>query len=191
MLPTTHNLLATTSDQITTCKAILHDLKFTTPPYDSAAEPSTYEVLATHNILTAQQTQACYTNTHWCPTTFTVGQDVLLSTKGLELPQFTSRGCHALSNRFIGPYHIIPNPKPTPDSFKLQLPGHLTVHPVFHASLLRPYHAPSRFPLHPRTPVVSDFPLPIGAILGRRYFHGNLQYLAQFADGLSSWVPNQ
>jgi hypothetical protein len=194
--PAAKKLLDEAADVITTCQAHLHELNYVTakPGPDT---PTEIERLAAKNIR-ASQTRACkYFNQHRRPSTFQVGQRVLISTKDLKLPQFTSRGNWALSNRYIGPYTIIPNPKPTPDSFTVRLPGHSTMHRTFHSSLLRPYYEPSSFPLRPSIPALtSAFPpnkkLPIDSILARKYINGSIHYQVKWkGSDTTAWVPYQ
>jgi len=58
----------------------------------------------------------------------------MLSTKYLKLAY---KGCPKLMPRFVGPFRIsaIINPL----AFRLELPGRMRVHNVFHASLLKPF----------------------------------------------------
>jgi hypothetical protein len=190
-LPAVHSLLSSHADQITTCRALLGDRGFSFPKPNAADPPSPFESLAAQNIRQAQEVFSRYANQHRQPSNFVVGQQVLLSTRDLDLGQFTSRGCRALANRFVGPYVILPNPNPTPDSFLLRLPGHIRIHPVFHASLLRPYHDPQQFPGRPTRPALSDNPSLVVAILGRRVAQGNTQYLALLEDQSTHWFPAQ
>jgi len=67
--------------------------------------------------------------------TFEVGDQVLLSTKNIQLKH---KGCSKLSARFIGPFTIVE--KINPVAFKVDLPATMKkIHPVFHVSLLRKY----------------------------------------------------
>lgn len=90
------------------------------------------------------------------PVTISVGDKVMLSSKNID---FKSGGSRKLLPRWIGPFQVTEQINPV--AFKLdlsELSGRL--HPVFHASLLRPYHSDGRA-------VVQPAPLPV---------HGELEY---------------
>ena len=65
---------------------------------------------------------------------FEEGERVLLSTKDFDREQYSSRPCRKLGPKFIGPYKVrkdLGN-----DTYELELPGALDLHPTFHASQL-------------------------------------------------------
>ena len=67
------------------------------------------------------------------------GDLVMLSTRNLASLQV-----RAFRKRFIGPFKIIQ--KLSDVAYRLELPEELSIHNVFHISLLKPYHAcPERF----------------------------------------------
>jgi len=78
---------------------------------------------------------------------YAVGQEVLLSTKNLK---FKAAGSPKFAPRFVGPFKIISlvgkysqeNPKELEvvTAVKLELPPLMRIHPVFHVSLIKPYH---------------------------------------------------
>lgn len=75
------------------------------------------------------------------PLTFQVGDEVLLSSKHIHL----KTGPHTarkLLPQWIGPFAVLQVVNPA--AYKLKLPSSLQVHPVFHVSLLKPYHASGR-----------------------------------------------
>ena len=89
----------------------------------------------------AQTSQAYYANLHRdLNRTFQVGDDVLLSTKGLKV-KFLARNSHKLQPLYIGPFKI--TQKLSPVSYRLQLPPTLGIHDVIYISKLRSYHAPA------------------------------------------------
>jgi len=65
---------------------------------------------------------------------FQVGDMVMLSTKYLKLAY---NGCPQLVPRFVGPFRVAAVMNPL--AFRLESPGHMRVHNVFHASLLKPF----------------------------------------------------
>ena len=89
----------------------------------------------------AQTSQAYHANRHRdLNRTFAVGDDVLLSTKGLKV-KFLAKNSHKLQPLYIGPFKI--TQKLSPVSYRLQLPPTLRIHDVIYISKLRPYHAPT------------------------------------------------
>ena len=81
--------------------------------------------------------------------TYQVGDQVLLSTKNIKLRS----GCSKFLPRWLGPFTIIDHCGHHRSSeeglsqvvaYKLGLPDHMRIHPVFHVSLLQPYHASGR-----------------------------------------------
>jgi hypothetical protein len=64
---------------------------------------------------------------------FEEGEEVWLNIKNFQLPE-------SLSHKFLGPY-VSPFKvleKKFPDTYKLDLPENLRIHPIFHVSLLKP-----------------------------------------------------
>ena len=53
----------------------------------------------------------------------------------------TTRPCHKLDFKKLGPFRIIDQVNPV--AFRLDLPSHYRIHNVFHASLLELYHSSS------------------------------------------------
>jgi hypothetical protein len=87
-------------------------------------------------LVVAQERQARYADRHRRELKLAVGDQVLLTTEGLQLRNFTNKLC----SRFIGPFPIteIVNA----NAFKLKLPPQLkALHPVFNISKLKPYVA--------------------------------------------------
>jgi hypothetical protein len=77
---------------------------------------------------------------------FAVGDKVRLSTANLSLPSTMSR---KLTARFIG--FLVVERVVNPVAYKLKLPASLKIHPVFHISLLQPWHEDAEFPAHQPT----------------------------------------
>ena len=57
----------------------------------------------------------------------------MLSTANLRLP-----GAKKLNSKWLGPFKITAVISPV--AYRLELPSTMAIHPVFHASLLKPYH---------------------------------------------------
>ncbi|KAG8926639.1 hypothetical protein FRC01_008570 [Tulasnella sp. 417] len=96
-------------------------------------------IMTAHDaVIAARVQQTHYANKRHHHAEFAEGDLVYLSTENLNLPKGRSR---KLVPRYIGPYKI--NKVKSPGaSFELELPIELQrrgIHPVFHASLLRPH----------------------------------------------------
>jgi RNase H-like domain found in reverse transcriptase/Reverse transcriptase (RNA-dependent DNA polymerase)/Integrase zinc binding domain/Chromo (CHRromatin Organisation MOdifier) domain/Retroviral aspartyl protease/Integrase core domain len=91
-------------------------------------------------ILAAQQRQKAYADTKRRDVEFAVGDQVLLSTKNIQLK--TLQGVDKLLPKFIGPFSV--ESKVGMVAYRLSLPSHVKIHPVFHVSLLKPYRSDGR-----------------------------------------------
>ena len=82
---------------------------------------------------------------------FEVGDEVLLSTKNLT-PVLKNDGSNKLGPLYVGPFKVL---EKLTGSYKLQLPQHMKIHPIFHVSQLRLYRVPKakRCRYHFRDPV--------------------------------------
>ena len=68
-----------------------------------------------------------------------MGDKILLSTKNLKLKnEERTLAKMKLLPRYIGPYAITARVGKV--AYRLALPGHTRIHPVFHVSQLKPYH---------------------------------------------------
>lgn len=88
----------------------------------------------------AQDRQTEYANRKRREYEFSVGDQVLLSTANLSLKDSAIK---KLSPKWCGPFKIVHKINAT--AYKLQLPKKMRMHPVFHASLLKPYVASTKF----------------------------------------------
>ena len=92
---------------------------------------------AVRNMENARDRQTHYANQHRRDFIFKEGEEVLVSTKNLKLPEGVTR---KLSHKYNGPFKIVEVISPT--VYKLQLPeAWKHKHPVFHVSLLKKYTA--------------------------------------------------
>src|SRR3954449_13054919 len=96
---------------------------------------------ATDALVLAKANQEKYANQHRRDVSFSVGDQVLLSSSHIHLESQAQHPSRKLQARFIGPYTILA--KVSPVTYKLELPPSLNIHPVFHVSLLRAYTTPS------------------------------------------------
>lgn len=163
-------------------------------PTQSNADHHLVEV-AQSNIVDAQKRLIKYADHKRRPHSFKTGDLVMMSTKDLELDQFTTRPNRALSPRFIGPYPI---EKPVGNtSFRLKFPSHVRIHPVVHASQLKPYEDPAQFPGRPavnrdtlKLPGKLDWV--IKDIIGHRSRNRLREFLVTWVDQAecdASWIP--
>jgi hypothetical protein len=72
--------------------------------------------------------------------TFHLGDEVMLSTKNITLQKGT--GVKKLMPQWLGPFRV--ERVVSPLAYRLELPPSMKMHPVFHVSLLKPYHPSGR-----------------------------------------------
>jgi hypothetical protein len=109
---------------------------------------------------------------------FKVGDKVWLSTRNIK----TQRPTGKLDHKRLGPFQIIEATGTR--SFKLALPHTMKIHPVFHMSLLEPYHndtIPGREPT-PSPPVIieQNEEYEVEQIIDSRIHRNTLQYLVHW-----------
>ena len=140
--------------------------------------------MAKDALMIAQDRQSQYANKHHCHHTYNLGDKVMLNAQNINNPVDKSRSTRKLSPKYLGPFtitHII-----STTTYKLDLPNTLKVHPVFHISMLKPYHeTPDEFehitPLPPITiPETNKKEYEVENILDKRLFRGKPQYLVKW-----------
>jgi len=94
--------------------------------------------VVTENIKQAQEYQENYANKRRRDDKYEIGDMVLLSTNNIVLGSQKQRPSKKLQPRYIGPYQVIATIGQV--SYKLSLPHHLKIHPVFHISQLKRYY---------------------------------------------------
>lgn len=100
---------------------------------------------ATTSLERAQQRQAQYVDAHRRDVTFTVGDQVLLSTEHLKLIGPAHMRTAKFAYRYIGPFTI--KRKVNDNAYELELPSAMHIHPVINISRLKMYQDPrERFP---------------------------------------------
>lgn len=97
---------------------------------------------AKSNLIKAQTLQMDNANRSRGPDPeFKIGDQVLLSAQNLSSTNIGSAGARKLGPKWVGPFKIIRVISPV--TFELDLPAAWSVHPVFHAHVLRPFKSPS------------------------------------------------
>jgi hypothetical protein len=169
------------------CKTALQKIGLNSEPNLKYTHNNPFEEIARKNMEEAQKKYSKYANRKRSEVQIKKGDLVLISTKDLDVTSYTSRTCKALSPRYIGPYLVIKEISKT--SFRVRLPGHVTLHPVFHASQLVLYKKPIKEvkAFTGYIPKVKDIPLI--KILNRKVQAGSTYYLAKWLNNEEHWVP--
>ena len=126
--------------------------------------------------------QAQQANKHRRELTFRIGDQVRLSTTNLQLPSTMSK---KLAAKYLGPFTV--EKVISHVAYKLKLPQSLKIHPVFHVSLLQPWHKDPEFPTHvdatvyhPPPVVPDDEQYLVEALLDKRISRGRTEYLVRW-----------
>ena len=101
---------------------------------------------AREHLLTAQERQAAAANRHRRDDAFRVGDQVLLSTEGLQLRNFTNKLC----SRFVGPFAV--TAVVNANAYTIALPPQMqALHPTFNIDKLKRYReGRADFPTRPQ-----------------------------------------
>lgn len=144
-------------------------------------------------IMVANETYTKYTSPKRREHTFEVGSKVLLSTKFFRPPADKERR-RKLSSKYAGPFEIVKVISPV--AYQLQLPVGTNVHNVFHASLLRPYHADTTGTRQPVAPapllVEGEVEYIVDKILDHRRRRKKTEWLVHWKGyplSEASWEP--
>src|SRR6185295_6831912 len=92
---------------------------------------------AMEKLQEAQKSQKKYADKGRRDEVFKIGDLVMLSTKNIQVDTQKNRPSRKLQPRYIGPFQIIQVISDV--NYKLELPGTMKIHPVFHVSLLKRY----------------------------------------------------
>jgi hypothetical protein len=137
----------------------------------------------------AVEAQKKFYNKKRRPIEFKVGDQVMLSTKNLKL----ARPNKKLSDLFLGPFEVI---YVTSNGLacKLRLPSSFKIYPVFHVSLLEPYHQRANVTIEPPEPEIIEGQeyWEVERILSHRRRRGKDQYLVRwkgFTPADDTWEP--
>ncbi|XP_077215933.1 uncharacterized protein LOC143850587 [Tasmannia lanceolata] len=93
------------------------------------------------NLLQAQSRMKSLADQKRTDKQFEVGNWILLKLQPYRQQSVAPRSSQKLSKRFYGTYEI--DSKVSAVAYKLKLPEHSRIHPVFHISLLKPYYGPT------------------------------------------------
>jgi hypothetical protein len=123
---------------------------------------------------------------------FKVGDQVWLSRKNIS----TTRPSRKLDVRRLGPFKIVECIGESKLAYKLDLPATMRIHPVFHESLLTPYHA-NRIAGRTQTPppaieVEGEQEYEVEEILDSKIIRNKLRYLVSwtgYAPNDRTWEP--
>ena len=123
---------------------------------------------------------------------YKVGDLVWLSKKNLGIKERSRK----LSSKAVGPFKIIEEINSV--AFKLELPEHFRIHPVFHVSLFKPYHEnqiPGRIQPGPDPEIVNEEEeFHVEKILAKRTKDGITQFLVKwegYPDDENTWEPRE
>ena len=160
--------------------------------------------MAKQNMLKAQSDQKRHADKHRREESFAVGDEVLLSTRDLQLAADSSQQHRAakLTGRFVGPLKV--TRVINPNAYELELPPQLRIHPVQNISKLRRYlRSPDRFTGRPQplprpppecTDPAGDSEYIVERILAERKNGRTKQYLVKWTGypvEESSWEPKK
>jgi len=128
-------------------------------------------------------------NKHRSERSFAVGDMVYLKLQPYIQTSIATRASHKLSFHYLGPYPVIA--KVGAVAYKLQLPEHTNIHPVFHVSLLKKAlpsttQVSSGLPVNTKTNI---FRIPV-KVLQRRVKHDGDGIVSEVLVQWSSWPPS-
>ena len=114
----------------------------------------------------AQERQKACADKHRREVSFQVGDLVLLSTRNVRVKK-NQEMVRKLMPKWLGPLKVLE--KVGALALKLELPPHLRMHPVFHVSLVKPYHSDGKYVPIPPMDYLENEPLfKVDALLDSR-----------------------
>jgi hypothetical protein len=136
-------------------------------------------------LLAAQQRQKRYADSNRTFTTFSIGDQVLLSTANMH---FKGDLTKKLMPRFVGPFSVVDVINPV--AVRLDLPVTMPIHPVFHVSLLKHYYPGGRVQPPPPTVVVDgEQEFVVQSILAHRLVKRGRSVKTQFLIRWQGYAP--
>lgn len=138
------------------------------------------------NLQQAQNRMKRYADLKRTEREFKVGDLVYWKMAPYRLSAFGFRGYLKLQNKYFGPFMVTQRVGKV--AYKLQLPEHVQIHPVFHVSQLKQHLGPKAIP-SPHLPVVNDDgtlkTAPVGVLQVRQIPRNNapvVQWLVQWTN---------
>jgi hypothetical protein len=123
------------------------------------------------------------------PMRFSIGDQVMLSAKNIR----QLRPSKKLSDRYLGPFSV--TKVVGTQAYELKLPAGYKIHPVFHVSLLEPYHqGDNAEPTPPAIEIDGDPEWEVEAVIGHRQRRGKTEYLVRwkgYAPAEDTWQSAQ
>ncbi|KAJ8752672.1 hypothetical protein K2173_005561 [Erythroxylum novogranatense] len=117
---------------------------------------------------------------------------VLLRLQPYRQSSLVSRKNQKLAAKYFGPFEVLERIGSM--AYKLKLPADAKIHPVFHVSTLKPYHAGNNKFEAVLPPIAEKEPRTPLAILGQRYRAGKLELLVHWTKSSpadASWEKVQ
>ena len=145
------------------------------------------------NLEKARTAQATQYDKHHRDVQFSIGDQVLLSTKNLNLASLVLTPSRKFLPRFVGPFEITSIISSV--AYRLNLPHTMKIHPTFHISLLKPYINSDKF-LRPQPPppeiIDNTEEFEVERIIGERKRYNHVEYLIKwkgYPDSDNTWEP--
>ena len=145
--------------------------------------------LLEQQLARAQHRQKMQADKHRSERSFAVGDMVYLKLQPYIQTSIATRASHKLSFHYLGPYPVIA--KVGAVAYKLQLPEHTNIHPVFHVSLLKKA-LPSTTQVSSGLLVNTEtdiFRIPV-KVLQRRLKYDGDHIVSEVLVQWSSWPPS-
>ena len=137
------------------------------------------------SLAQAQARQKTFADQKRREVSYEVGDSVLLSSKNLPI-RFTGSG--KLLPRYVGPFKVVQRIGSL--AYKLDLPAHYRIHPVFHVSLIEPYRADGRYqPPPPPTEIEGALEYEVDRILSHRYTRKGKRRFAWYLIAWKNYGP--
>uniref|UniRef100_A0A0A8ZMG0 Uncharacterized protein n=1 Tax=Arundo donax TaxID=35708 RepID=A0A0A8ZMG0_ARUDO len=105
------------------------------------------------HLARAQNKMKSYADKSRSTREFQVGESVYLKLQPYAQSSVANRPCHKLTFKYFGPYKILERLGKA--AYKLELPPHALIHPVFHVSQLKP-SVPDYTPVYAEIPVLPN-----------------------------------